>query len=169
MTQVLTFHNVGQGRIAGWHEPPNTTDRGRAQNLEKAHALITSESSPTCTLVLNTLVANVEVLSTCTSFVARNSQHLMDYPHTKVTIDNGNIVHVILDCPSMTTRSTEDQRRIRHRLVVVGEGRRLHMERPQMELVVLLVKQSGEYFERIGLTTVRSDIFRGNSEWIQLI
>lgn len=82
------------------------------------------------------------------SFVAWKFQTWMEYPHTEIIMSNSKSVHIILDSYWRMLSSPTEYRPDCYKLVGIGEGWRV-----EKELVVLLVEQSGECYERIGLTT----------------
>lgn len=117
-----------------------------------------------CILTLFTHVAKVEKLTEHFGFVAQESETRSHHHFLNIHSTRGDRSGCTAILPDSGTQNFENE----YKIACVGKGER---EQPvgQLEWVVLLLEQSVDGYQRIGLTTVQPDEFEWTLEWINII
>jgi hypothetical protein len=115
------------------------------------------------TLSIYTYTAEVSSLTLGASFVVRQYATSMDVPVLLARVSNSDdCCTVIPDCGSNLNTTPLSRDPGMYRLVIIGKGQRYEqdswgryskLDTPD-EFVVLLLEKKGEYFERVGISTV---------------
>jgi hypothetical protein len=167
MTKLFRWSSLGDRRVFGWLSEVEDM----LGEIPKAN---TSAPTSSCTLTLFTYVADVKMLAPRFGFVAQKYDTRTNHPICDIhlTTDNGaGHAAILLDSwtSSFDLQGLENQDRFK--LVCIGQGRRIQPSGEQvgLERVALLIEQKGDYSERVGLTTIPTNLFEGRLQWISIL
>ncbi|KAF4944679.1 hypothetical protein FSARC_14607 [Fusarium sarcochroum] len=159
MKPLLDIHIGAQHRIIAClkdSSPPKTPETHPTDKVP-------SQLRNSGILNIYTYVAEVSSLTLETSFVVREHATSMNVPLLLARVnDEDECIAVVPDCRSHWTTTPPAGDNGKYRLAIIGKGRRKEQagdddnggSSTNDECVVLLLERRGDYFERVGLSTV---------------